>query len=93
MRALDGPGADRRDRLAARALPLRRAEAFAIQPAVFVDNKASNRYTVIEVNARDRAALLLRARQGDLRIARDHPQRPYRHLWRARGRRLLRDRL
>jgi [protein-PII] uridylyltransferase len=47
-----------RDRLAARALPLRRAEAFAIQPAVFVDNSASNRYTVIEVNARDRAALL-----------------------------------
>ena len=46
------------DRLAARALPLRRAEAFSIQPAVFVDNKASNRYTVIEVNARDRAALL-----------------------------------
>ena len=48
----------KRDRLAARALPLRRAEAFSIQPAVFVDNKASNRYTVVEVNARDRAALL-----------------------------------
>ncbi|MGQ0558437.1 MAG: [protein-PII] uridylyltransferase [Sphingosinicella sp.] len=47
-----------RDDLAARALPLRRAEAFSIQPAVFVDGKASRRYTVIEVNARDRAALL-----------------------------------
>ena len=47
-----------RDRLAARALPLRRAEAFTIPPAVFVDNKASNRYTVLEINARDRAALL-----------------------------------
>ena len=46
------------DRLAARALPLRRAEAFRSQPAAFVDNKASNRYTVIEVNAADRAALL-----------------------------------
>jgi [protein-PII] uridylyltransferase len=46
------------DRLAARALPLRRAEAFRIQPAAFVDNRASNRYTVIEVNAQDRAALL-----------------------------------
>ena len=46
------------DRLAARAPPLRRAGAFRIQPAVFVDDKASNRYTVIEVNARDRAALL-----------------------------------
>ena len=41
-----------------RRLPLLRAEAFAIQPAVFVDNEASSRYTVVEVNARDRAALL-----------------------------------
>ncbi len=57
MRALAGQE-PLRDRLAARALPLRRAEAFAIQPAVFIDNKASNRYTVIEINARDRAALL-----------------------------------
>ena len=47
-----------RERLAARPLPLRRAEAFRIRPAVFVDNKASNRYSVVEVNARDRAALL-----------------------------------
>ena len=46
------------ERLAARALPLRRAEAFSIQPAVFIDNKASSRYTVVEINARDRAALL-----------------------------------
>jgi len=46
------------DRLEAKALPLLRAEAFAIQPAVFVDNEASSRYTVVEVNARDRAALL-----------------------------------
>jgi [protein-PII] uridylyltransferase len=45
-------------RLAERALPLRRAEAFDVQPAVFADNEASNRYSVIEVNARDRAALL-----------------------------------
>ena len=46
------------DRLAERALLLRRAQAFTIQPAVFVDPDASNRYTVVEVNARDRAALL-----------------------------------
>jgi [protein-PII] uridylyltransferase len=46
------------ERLAARALPLRRAEAFAVHAAVFTDNNASSRYTVIEVNARDRAALL-----------------------------------
>ena len=29
-----------------------------MQPAVFVNNQASTRYTVIEVNARDRSALL-----------------------------------
>jgi [protein-PII] uridylyltransferase len=46
------------ERLEAKALPLARAEAFPIQPAVFVDNMASSRYTVLEVNARDRAALL-----------------------------------
>jgi [protein-PII] uridylyltransferase len=46
------------ERLEAKALPLTRAEAFDIQPAVFIDPAASNRYTVVEVNARDRAALL-----------------------------------
>jgi [protein-PII] uridylyltransferase len=46
------------NQLEARALPLQRAEAFRIEPAVFVDNKASGRYTVVEVNARDRDALL-----------------------------------
>jgi [protein-PII] uridylyltransferase len=45
-------------RLEAKALPLVRAEAFRIEPAVFVDNQASSRYTVVEANARDRAALL-----------------------------------
>jgi len=56
-RALEGQE-PMRERLAARALPLPRAEAFSIQPAVFVDNRTSSRYTVVEVNARDRAALL-----------------------------------
>ncbi len=46
------------DRLAARPLPRARAEAFAIAPRALIDNKASNRFTVIEVNARDRPALL-----------------------------------
>jgi [protein-PII] uridylyltransferase len=46
------------DRLAQRPLPRMRAEAFAIEPNVLIDNKASNRYTVVEVNARDRPALL-----------------------------------
>jgi [protein-PII] uridylyltransferase len=57
LKALDGQGFSV-ERLTARALPLRRAEAFAVQPAVFVNNQASNRYTVVEVNARDRSALL-----------------------------------
>ncbi len=46
------------ERLAARPLPRIRADAFAVEPNVFIDNTASNRYTVIEVNAQDRPALL-----------------------------------
>ena len=34
------------------------ADAFPIEPNVLIDNKASNRFTVIEINARDRPALL-----------------------------------
>jgi [protein-PII] uridylyltransferase len=45
-------------KLTARPLPRTRAESFAIAPNVLVDNKASNRFTVIEVNAQDRPALL-----------------------------------
>jgi [protein-PII] uridylyltransferase len=46
------------DRLAAKPLQRVRADAFDIEPNVLIDNKASNRYTVVEVNARDRPALL-----------------------------------
>ncbi len=46
------------DRLEARPLPRTRAEAFDIAANVLIDNRASNRQTVIEVNARDRPALL-----------------------------------
>jgi len=46
------------DRLKAKPLPRPRAEAFQIVPNVLIDNKASNRFTVVEVNARDRPALL-----------------------------------
>jgi [protein-PII] uridylyltransferase len=46
------------ERLNARPLPRTRAEAFEIAPNVLIDNRASNRQTVIEVNARDRPALL-----------------------------------
>ena len=37
-----------------------RADAFDVRPRVLFDNKASNRFTVVEVNARDRPALLNR---------------------------------
>jgi [protein-PII] uridylyltransferase len=46
------------DRLAAKPLPRTRAEAFASAPVVLIDTKASNRYTVIEINAMDRPGLL-----------------------------------
>jgi [protein-PII] uridylyltransferase len=46
------------DRLLAKPLTRTRADAFSIEPAALIDNRASNRYTVIEVNARDRPALL-----------------------------------
>ncbi|NJS15535.1 MAG: [protein-PII] uridylyltransferase [Sphingopyxis sp.] len=45
-------------KLTARPLPRTRAESFAIAPNVLIDNKASNRFTVVEVNAQDRPALL-----------------------------------
>ncbi|MDP1027511.1 [protein-PII] uridylyltransferase [Sphingomonas sp. KR1UV-12] len=46
------------DRLVAKPAARTRAEAFSIQPNVLIDNGASNRFTVVEVNARDRPALL-----------------------------------
>ncbi|NIJ22249.1 [protein-PII] uridylyltransferase [Sphingomonas naasensis] len=46
------------ERLKTRPLPRLRADAFPIEPNVLIDNKASNRFTVIEINARDRPALL-----------------------------------
>lgn len=45
-------------RLAAKPAPRTRAHAFETVPNVLVDNNASNRYTVVEVNAGDRPALL-----------------------------------
>jgi [protein-PII] uridylyltransferase len=48
------------DRLKAKPLPRTRAEAFDIEPNVIVDNGASNRFTVVEINARDGPALLHR---------------------------------
>jgi [protein-PII] uridylyltransferase len=45
-------------RLEAKPVSRRRAEAFRVAPSVFVDNDVSNRFTVVEVNAMDRPALL-----------------------------------
>ncbi|BDI60012.1 [protein-PII] uridylyltransferase [Qipengyuania nanhaisediminis] len=47
-------------RLAARPLSHARAKAFAVAPRVNFDNLASNHFTVVEVSARDRPALLNR---------------------------------
>ncbi len=46
--------------LAARPLARPRADAFEVRPRVEFDNQASNRFTVIEIGARDRPALLNR---------------------------------
>jgi [protein-PII] uridylyltransferase len=48
------------ERLAARPLRHSRSKAFKVVPSVTFDNSASNRFTVIEVAARDRPALLNR---------------------------------
>ncbi|APG62312.1 [protein-PII] uridylyltransferase [Sphingorhabdus lutea] len=45
-------------KLEAKPLVRMRADAFKISPSVFIDNQASNRFTVLEVNSRDRPALL-----------------------------------
>ena len=45
-------------KLTARPLPRTRAESFTVAPNALIDNKASNRFTVVEVNAQDRPALL-----------------------------------
>jgi len=46
------------DKLAAKPPARIRASAFHIEPVVLIDNHASNRYTVAEINAQDRPALL-----------------------------------
>ncbi|MHB9880591.1 [protein-PII] uridylyltransferase [Pacificimonas sp. ICDLI1SI03] len=47
-----------RERLAKRPLALTRADSFAIEPRVLMQPNASNRFTVVEVNAADRPGLL-----------------------------------
>ncbi|WP_294391766.1 [protein-PII] uridylyltransferase [uncultured Sphingomonas sp.] len=45
-------------KLGAKPAPRMRAHAFTVVPNVLIDNNASNRYTVVEVHAGDRPALL-----------------------------------
>lgn len=45
-------------RLASKPLARTRAAAFKVESSAIIDNKASNRFTVIEINAQDRPALL-----------------------------------
>jgi [protein-PII] uridylyltransferase len=45
-------------KLVAKPPPRTRAETFSVAPNVLIDNRASNRFTVVEVNAQDRPALL-----------------------------------
>ena len=47
-------------KLAQRPLPISRSQAFDVRPRVAFDNDASSRFTVLEVAARDRPALLNR---------------------------------
>src|SRR5690606_20562150 len=44
--------------LSARPILQRRTEIFTVEPVVFIDNRASNSHTVVEVNGRDRPGLL-----------------------------------
>ncbi|MDA5194674.1 [protein-PII] uridylyltransferase [Govanella unica] len=44
--------------LSAKPAYKKRTDLFTVEPVVFIDNKASNTYTVIEVNGRDRPGLL-----------------------------------
>ncbi len=69
--------------------PRRRAEAFTVEPAVIIDNTASDAYTVIEVNGRDRPGLLARRHARAFQFESLHRLGAHRDLWRARGRRLL----
>ncbi len=46
------------DILSATSTLKKRTDVFTVKPVVFIDNKASNTYTVIEVNGRDRPGLL-----------------------------------
>ena len=75
-----------------RPKPPRRTSAFEVAPSVAIAERASTRTTVVEVNARDRPALLAASRRRRSTLRPHDPLRAYRHLRRTRGRRLLSDR-
>ena len=73
-----------------RCLP-KRADVFEVEPRVLIDNTASRTHSVIEVNGRDRPGLLFDLAKTLKDLGPGDPQRPHQHLWRARGRRVLRQ--
>ena len=68
-----------------------RSSAFEVAPSVAIADRASTRTTVVEVNARDRPALLAGLAAAIHDCGHHDPFGAHRDLWRARGRRLLPD--
>ena len=58
-----------RERLAVKSTLPKRTEVFTVEPLVLIDNRASNTYTVIEVNGRDRPGLLYDLSQALFRLS------------------------
>ncbi|MCF8473800.1 MAG: [protein-PII] uridylyltransferase [Emcibacter sp.] len=60
-----------RDELAALRKRSKKAEVFTVEPRVLIDNKASNRYTVVELNGLDRPGFLYMLSQAlvDLKLS------------------------
>ena len=72
------------------AEPTRRTTAFDVAPSVAIAERASTRTTVVEVNARDRPALLAALTAAIHQCGDTDPLGAHRDVWRASGRRLLR---
>ena len=68
----------------------KRDQVFTVEPRVLIDNNASDTFTVIEVNGRDRPGFLHVVTRALTRSTCRSP-RPHHDLRRARGRRVLRQ--
>ena len=93
VRSVESGADQRRTAAAARGASERprATAAFRIAPSVVIAERASSRTTVVEVNARDRPALLAALARAIHDCGPPHPFGAHRDLWRARGRRLLSD--